>query len=92
MAKTTKSKQEPEVQEPEFTITVKIENGIYEGKSATALEALQTVPIPELISTGTLTISHGDKTKEMLFSGQALKRIFNPYHQELLVNDLILGL
>lgn len=76
----------------EFVITITIENVVYEGKGATALAALQAIPTPELITTGTLVIVHGDKKKEMLYPGQQLKRLFNPYNQDFLVNDIIFGM
>ncbi len=79
---------------PAFTITVKIDNAVYTGTGETALQALQAVPTPslDLISTGTVTVTHGDKTKELLFPGMQLKRLLNPYNQAVLVNDLVAGM
>ncbi len=88
-------KAKPEVKkEPEFTVVVKIDSATFEGKGATCLEALRAIkpPTNDLISTGTVTITHGNKSKEMLFPTQQLRRLLNPYNQEVLVNDLTFGL
>ncbi len=80
--------------EPEFTIVVNIDGAVFKGEGATGLEALQAVKSPtnDLISTGSVTITHGDKQKVMLFPTQQLRRLLNPYNQEILINDLVAGL
>lgn len=77
----------------EFIITVKIDNAVYSGAGMTPLEALRSVPTPsnDLISTGTVTIEQGPKNRELLFPTMQLKRLLNPYHQEVLINDLMAG-
>lgn len=79
---------------PLFTIVIKIDQLTYEGAGATALEALQAVPTPPLdfISTGSVTVTKGDKVREMLYSTIQLKRLFNPYHQEVLAHILVEGM
>ncbi len=91
MAKLTK---EVTPKEPEFTIIIKIDGATFTGTGATGLKALQSIvpPTNDMISTGTVTISHGDKSKEMLFPTAQLRRLLNSYNQEVLVNDLLLGL
>ncbi len=96
----TKTKEVKEVKAvekevaPEFRIVVKIDAATYEGSGATGLEALRAIvpPTNDLISTGTVTISHGDKSKEMLFPTKQLRRLLNKYNQEVLINDLLFGL
>ena len=94
MAKTTTKSTKTITKAPDFTIVVKIESASYEGSGATALEALRAItpPTNDLISTGTVTITHGDKSKEMLFPTLQLRRLLNPYNQDVLVHDLTLGL
>lgn len=94
MTRTTKTKTKEKTDSPEFIITVTINDSVYQGTGATALEALQSVPAPtnDLITTGSVRIEHGDKSKEMLFPSMQLKRLLNPYNMEVLVNDLQEGL
>ena len=87
-------KAAPIVPQDEFIVTVRIENSVYQGTGATALEALQSVPAPtlDLISAGSVRIEHGDKHKEMFYATMPMKRLLNPYNMEVLINDLALGL
>lgn len=75
-----------------FTIVITTEHGTYKGEGATALEAMQAVPIPEIITSSTVVISHGENTKDMLYSGIQLKRLLNPYSMDVLVNELQAGM
>lgn len=77
---------------PLFTIKITTEHAEYHGEGVTALDALKAVPPIELVTSSNLVITHGDKSKEMLFSGQQLKRLLNEYNMEVLVNDLVLGM
>lgn len=77
---------------PLFTITIKTEHAQYNGEGVTALDALKAIPAIEVVTSSELVIAHGDKRKEMLFSGQQLKRLLNEYNMEVLLNDLVLGL
>ena len=90
--KDTTAAKKPIIKKPEFVFTLKIENETYVGKGATGLEALKAIHLPELISYGTLTVTHGDKSKEMTFSSIQLKRLFNPHHQDVLIHDLMIGM
>lgn len=78
----------------EFTITIQIDAVVYKGKGATALEALQSVPTPpaDYISTGSVVVTKGDVKREMLYSTMQLKRLLNPYHQEVLAHILTEGM
>ena len=78
----------------EFVITVTIESSMYQGTGTTALEALQSVPAPtlDLISTGSVRIEHGNKSKEMFFPSVQMKRLLNVYNMEFLIGELALGL
>lgn len=77
-----------------FTITIKIDDATYEGTGATALEALQAVPTPPLdfISSGNVLVTKGDAKREMFYSTLQLKRLLNPYHQEVLAHILTEGM
>ena len=64
-----------------------------EGVGATALEALHALKPPVKITTkGVLTISVGDRKKEILLSVQRLKRLFYPNFQLVNVKNLVYGL
>lgn len=75
-----------------FTIVITTEHGTYKGEGATALDALKAVPMPEIITSSTVVISHGGASKDMLYSGAQLKRLLNTYNMEVLINDLAAGL
>ncbi len=76
----------------QYVISVTIEQTTYEGTGETALEALRNIPMPELIQTGNLIITHGALRKEMLYPTMQLRRLFNIYHQEVLIHDLVFGM
>ena len=80
--------------DPLFKIVIQIDAIVYKGEGETALEALQAVPAPELdyISSGSVTVTKGDKVREMLYSTIQLKRLLNPYHQEVLAHILTEGM
>jgi hypothetical protein len=80
--------------ETQFTIAIKIDDATYQGEGVTALEALQAVPhIPlDFISTGTVTVTKGEHAREMLYSTIQLKRLLNPFHQEVLAHILVEGM
>lgn len=82
------------VELPKFKFVITIEDRVYTGEAATALDALQAISAPdlELISAGSVVVSHGDKGKEMFFSGIQMKRLFNPYNQEVLSSELASGM
>lgn len=102
MAKTPKKVKKEKVEVPEetttieplFTITIKIENATYEGKGETAFEALKSVPVPPLdfISSGSVVVTKGESHREMFYSTMQLKRLLNPYHQEVLAHILTEGM
>lgn len=75
-----------------FTITITTEHATYKGEGVTALDALKAIPVPELITSSTVVISHGGASKDMLYSGGQIKRLLNPYNMEILINDLAAGL
>ena len=90
---TTKTTPKKAAKKPDvFIIVITTEHATYKGEGATALEAMQAVPMPELITSSTVVITHGEATKDMLFSGMQLKRILNPYNMEVLVNELAAGM
>ena len=63
------------------------------GKGKTPLEALRAIPVPDkIMSKGILTITQGDKKKELLFYPAKLKRIFYANAQPVLIKDLVLGM
>ncbi len=95
MARTAKKVVETKEVVDEFVITIKIDSRTYEGRGSTALEALRAIPAPsnDLISSGSVSISHGDKRKDdIFFPTIQLRRLLNPYNMEVLINDLALGL
>ena len=70
-------------------ISIKLGNIIIKGKGATALEALQSIPVPNKITTkGILTISQGAKKKELLYPVPKLKRLFYPKAQPIIIKWL----
>ncbi len=77
---------------PLFTIKITTEHGEYDGSGATALDALKAIPAIEVVTSSTVVITHGKESKEMVFSGQQIKRLLNPYNMEVLINDLQLGM
>lgn len=90
---TKKVIEQPQVEQPEFSFSLKIGSQVLEGKGHTPLEALRAIERPiKIITKGVLTISHGDKKKEMLFNVPRLKRVFYPAAQPYLIKGMILGL
>ena len=70
-------------------ISIKLGNVIIGGEGATALEALQSIPVPNKITTkGILTISQGQKKKELLYPIPKLKRLFYPKTQPIIIKWL----
>ena len=70
-------------------ISIKLGNIIIKGKGATALEALQSIPVPNKITTkGILIISQGTKKKELLYTIPKLKRLFYPKAQPIIIKWL----
>lgn len=81
------------ISEPPFIFSLNLGGNILVGKGATALEALRAIPVPnKIMSKGVLTISQGDKKKEMLFMVPRLKRIFYHNAQPILIKMLAMGL
>ena len=70
-------------------ISIKLGNLIIKGEGATALEALQSIPVPNKITTkGILIISQGTKKKELLYTIPKLKRLFYPKAQPIIIKWL----
>ncbi len=66
---------------------------IFESEAPTALEALRKLQAPpKLINKAVLTISQGDKVKEILLTVPKLKRLFYPNFQNILIKNLVHGL
>ncbi len=88
MTKKTKVKKVKD-KEDNVKISIKLGNIIIQGEGLTALEALQSIPIPNKITTkGILTISQGKKKKELLYTIPKLKRLFYPKAQPIIIKWL----
>ena len=80
-------------QETLFKFHLNMCGQIFESEGATALDAFKALPKPQKITNkGVLTISKGDKTKEMLLTVPRLKRLFFPNFQKVIIKQLIYGL
>lgn len=87
--KKKKNIQPISVADKKFKISIKLGNMVIEGKGATVLEALQSIPVPLKITTkGILNISQGKKKKELVYTIPKLKRLFYPKAQPILVKYL----
>jgi hypothetical protein len=78
----------------EFSISLKLGDKTYTSHGNTALDALISLPRPEKITgKGFLTITDGEKKKDMLFMPVRLKRLFySPTFQAIQVKNLIIGM
>ena len=66
-----------------FTITVQVNGETLAGKGETLLEALQSMPKPNKISTKALiNITYGDKTVDKVFMPIRARRFFMPSVQD----------
>jgi len=80
-------------QEPNYKFHLDLCGQIFEGTGSTSLEALQAVPVPLKITTkGTLTITHGDKSKTLILLIPKIKRLFYPNFQSVIIKHLVYGL
>ena len=87
--KVKKIKANPTSSVETVKISIKLGNVIIEGEGLTALEALQNIPVPNKITTkGILTISQGQKKKELLYPIPKLKRLFYPKTQPIIIKWL----
>lgn len=87
--KKKKNIQPISVAEKKFKISIKLGNVVIEGEGLTALEALQSIPVPSKITTkGILTISQGQKKKELVYNVPKLRRLFYPNAQPILIKYL----
>lgn len=86
----TKNAEKEIKNKPEnFKISIKLGNFILSGEGKTALEALQSIPVPLKITTkGILTISQGKKKKELVYTVPRLKRLFYPSAQPIISKGL----
>ncbi len=74
MKKTKKTKP---TKSENFQITLKIDGHVYKGKGETALDALLNTPRPEKITNkGTLYITNGEASNEVLMQIPHMKRLF----------------
>ena len=91
MKKTTKKKKilSTPQKKDNFKIVIKLGNEVIKGEGLTALEALRNIPVPNKITTkGILTISQGDKKKELVYAVPKLKRLFYPNAQPIIIKYL----
>ena len=87
--KSVAEKPKKKVENNLFKISIKLGNVILNGEGLTALEALRNIPVPNKITTkGILTISQGDKKKELVYAVPKLKRLFYPNAQSILIKYL----
>lgn len=77
------------VAEKKFKISIHLGNEVIRGEGATALEALQKIPVPLKITTkGILTISQGQKKKVLVYTVPKLRRLFYPNAQPIIIKYL----
>lgn len=78
----------------EFVFTLALGKDIYQGTGKTALEALLALPKPaKLTAKGILTISEGEKKKEIMMMPPRLRRLFyHPTFQAIQIKGLVLGM
>ena len=89
MKKTKKKVLSTPQKKDNFKIVIKLGNEVIKGEGATALEALRNIPVPNKITTkGILTISQGDKKKELVYAVPKLKRLFYPNAQPIIIKYL----
>ena len=87
--KSVAKKPKEKVENNLFKISIKLGNVILSGEGLTVLEAIRSIPVPNKITTkGILTISQGDKKKELVYAVPKLKRLFYPNAQPVLVKYL----
>ena len=80
-------------QEPDYKFHLDLCGQVFEGTGVTALEALQAISVPQKITTkGTLTITHGEKTKIHILLIPKIKRLFYPNFQSVIIKQLVYGL
>lgn len=74
----TKEKKESKEVQPNFSITLKINDQVYKGEGSTALEALQSIEKPaKMMGKGVFFMTDGEKsTKEVLMYPLRLRRLF----------------
>lgn len=66
---------------------------VSESEGKTALEALQTLKAPDkIVNKAVLTISKGDRKKEIFLNVPRLKRLFYPNFMPITIKGLIYGL
>ena len=76
-----------------FSITLTLGDETLRGSGATALEALQALPVPsKIVGKGFLTITNGLLKKEQMLMPVRLKRLFWPNAQAIQAKYLTLGL
>ena len=99
MKKTTKKNTQPtksvakkpkeKVENNLFKIAIKLGNVLLSGEGLTALEEIRSITVPNKITTkGILTISQGEKKKELVYTIPKLKRLFYPNAQPILIKYL----
>lgn len=87
--KITKAEKPTEKKPELFKISIQLGNMILAGEGLTALEALQSIPIPSKITTkGVVIISQGKKKKELVYTVPKLKRLFYPNAQPIIIKYL----
>lgn len=73
MAKSSKKK----VSKGAFSISISFGKNIYSGAGSTALEALQSTPIPIKITTkGVVSLTDGEKSMSQMWQPVKIKRLF----------------
>lgn len=82
-------KETPTKKADEWRISIKLGSMAICGAGKTALEALRNVPQPLKITTkGIITISHGAKKKELVYTVPKLRRLFYPIAQPIIIKYL----
>lgn len=71
-----------EPKEPQFSVSLRLDQTTLEGKGATVLEALQAIKKPVKITTkSVLTVARGDKSHSRALTIPLAKRLFYPAAQ-----------
>lgn len=75
----------------DYTLELSIGGELFTSTAPTPLEALKNLDHPvKMITKGTITVRHGDRTKELFFMPIRMKRMFYPL--ALVANAKMLGM
>ena len=72
-----------------YSFSITFGKDIFSGSGDTALEALQSTPLPiKIISKGTISLTDGTKSMSQTWQPVKIKRLFFPLSQALLAKQL----